>query len=87
MARERACQCTYNPRGAVYPYRGSHAVENLGLHFDNDITEIVYNWFQEGRNYDQCSIVGCSAPEHGSDYGCEQYAQVYSNIIIDSRRG
>ena len=77
IARERACQCTYNPHGTVYPYRDSYAVENLGLYFGSDITEIVYSWFREGRNHEYSSVGCYHPPKHSySDYSCEHYIQV-----------
>ena len=78
IACERARECAYNPNGTVYPYRGSYAVENLGIHFENDATKIVYSWFREGRNHDY-SYNGCYPPHYEySDFSCEHYVQVRS---------
>ena len=81
IARERACQCSYNHYSNYRPSLGSLerlAVENQGIGTSHStVTSIIKSWFSEGLNYDYYTKA-CYARGYST---CQHYIRVSLHVF------
>lgn len=68
---------TYHPKSFKHLYTG----QNIGVSFSPNITDILWNWFSEGKYYNYYKGI-CAADHYYTDT-CEHYLQV---IQLSTRR-
>ena len=76
LAAERARECNYEPNYARHKYYKKHRYvgENIGVSRSESITDLIWYWFYEGKNYNY--YYKTCYPDYYYYYTCEHYLQV-----------